>query len=406
MTDSSLARHINGWTTAGISLFFRGLLFLGMPYADYLGFGDQLNFYRLAQLPGWPFIHYWAEYPPVFPFLSTGIYRLAAGHERLYCYTLSVIFSLFDAGSTLVFWQLAQRVNHIKLARLKLVVYALILCFFPYSWWYFDCIAVFFLLFGLWLVLYNKTWQSGLCLAVGFLAKVFPALVLIAAWQYPKKRNFFIILGIFICVLLVVFAGLWLVSPETTAASLSAQYSKGSWQTVWALLDGNQNTGNFGPLSERFDAKMAYQSRGNPARIPALIPMIAAEMMGIWLIWKARQHTDLQRISLVGAGWTLLMLASPGWSPQWILYIIPLCLLILPFGKAAGFAGILVALSLTEWPLLFSRGRVELIAPVIIARTLVIMLLCALFFRIVLQHTKGEESDAMSTTWSEEAKNQ
>jgi hypothetical protein len=391
MSDSPIYKQINGWTTAAGFVLLRGLLFLLLPYSAYLGFGDQLNFYRIAQLPGWPFFQYWAEYPPVFPFLSAGIYRLAAGNEQVYCYTLSVILSLFDAGSILVFWQLLGRVDPEKVARLKLFVYSLVLCFFPYSWWYFESIPVFFLLLGLWLVLTNRTWQAGVCIAAGFLTKILPALALIAAWQYPKKRDFFIILGIFAFLILAIITGLFMISPEMTAASLSAQYSKGSWQTIWALLDGNQNTGSFGHLSERFDASMAFQARGNPARIPSLIPLITAGLLGIWLIWKSNNHTDLQRISLVGAGWTLLILASPGWSPQWILYIIPICLLVFSAGKAVGFVSILICLSLTEWPLIFSRWRVDLIAPLIIVRTLVILLLCGIFSAFVIHGVDSEK---------------
>ncbi len=174
---------VDGWRAAGAFLGFRLILFLVLPYAIYLGFGDQLNFYRLAQLPGWPFFDYWVEFPPLFPFLSAGLYRLAGGNEHVYCYLLAILLTILDAGSILVFWKLARQIDNPVIARMKLFIYTVVLGFLPYSWWYFEPIVVFFLLLSLWLIHGNKPVFSGLSIAIGFLWKVFPALAIISAWM-------------------------------------------------------------------------------------------------------------------------------------------------------------------------------------------------------------------------------
>ncbi len=379
MTSNRFLNRINGITTASAFLLLRGLLFTLLPYSAFLGFGDQINFYRLAQLPGWPFFNYWVEFPPVFPFLSAGLYRMAGGNELIYCYSFAAIITLFDSASILIFWKLIQRLDAEYPAKIKLICYAAILCFFPYGWWYFDPFAVFFFLLSLWCVLTQKPLASGLSIAAGFLWKVFPMLAIIAAWNLQKKRNFIEVLCISFLAIGLTLGALWLASPEMTSASLAAQYSKGSWQTPWALLDGNPGTGNFGPLTDRWTPALAFQSQRNVARIPAIIPLITAGLIGIFLIKKANPHTDLHRIAMVGAGWTLLILASPGWSPQWILFILPIILLTFPTGKAIWTISLLICLSLTEWPVLFSRGRVDLIWMIIGIRTVFMILLFALF---------------------------
>ncbi len=177
-----------------------------------------------------------------------------------------------------------------------------------------------------------------------------------------------------------------------TIASLSAQYAKGSWETVWALLDGNAGTGNFGPLTDRLDPALAVQTRHNPAVVPPIIPLVVAGIAGMILLMKAQNGNFRQRLAVVGAAWVLLIIASPGWSPQWILYIIPICLLVLPTTRASLAVILLICLSLAEWPVLFSRGRDDLIWIVILLRTSVTLGIGILFASQALKRSQTEES--------------
>jgi hypothetical protein len=384
MYRSKWMDRIKGQTVAGFFIVLRLIIFLWLPYSAYLGFGDQLNFFRLAQLPGWPFLTYWVEFPPFFPFLSAGLYRLAGGTEQVYCYLFAALLTIADAGSLLIFWKLLKNIEEFQMARIKLVVYGVILCFFPYGWWYFDPIVVFFLLLSLWLSLANKPVLSGLSIAAGFLWKLFPVLALIPAWMTMKKKDFFLTAAITLTGIIVIFGLLWTVSPRVTVSSLSAQYAKGSWETVWALLDGNTGTGNFGPLTDRLDPTRAYLSSKNPAVIQPILPMIIVAFSGLILLVKVRNGTGRQKLALVGTAWVFLIIASPGWSPQWILYIIPLCLLVIPSGRAILTVILFICLSLAEWPLLFSRGRIDLLWIVILLRTIVMLGLGSLFAYLAL----------------------
>ncbi|GAP20935.1 glycosyltransferase 87 family protein [Leptolinea tardivitalis] len=388
----SIMRKLDGKLAAGVFIILRCILFFVMPYSAYLGFGDQLNFYRLAQIPGWPFFDYWVEFPPIFPFISTGLYRLAGGDEKIYCYMLASLLTLFDAGSILIFWKLVERTDAKETARVKLSLYTLFLSFFPYGWWYFDPMAVFLLLLGLWFALTRKQFAAGLTLGLGFLVKIFPALVLPIVWKRTDKKSFLKTFCLFSITILVTLGFLWLFSLQMTTASLSAQYSKGSWQTVWALLDGNLGTGNFGPLTDRWDPAKAFHRQGNPAKIPAIVPFSIAVCIGFWILLKSVLQSDRQLTALVGVAWSLLILVSPGWSPQWILYIIPLILLVLPINIAALYSLLLIGLSLIEWPILFSRSRIDLLWIVVLMRTMLILIAGIHFARITMKLERAKRT--------------
>jgi hypothetical protein len=173
-----------------------------------------------------------------------------------------------------------------------------------------------------------------------------------------------------------------------TEASILSQTSKGSWETVWALIDGNFHTGNFGPLAERYDPSNAILSRGSPSRISPWLSMVFFAALGGWLFFKAKPEgdervIDRSAIAFLGLTWCIFLLWSPGYSPQWVLYLLPLVLLALPFRKSVLMAITLVLVSLLEWPLILSRGYFEGLWLVVPLRSLLFILLAIEFWFVV-----------------------
>jgi hypothetical protein len=377
--------RFTGLSGAGIFLGFRLILFALLPYRVFLGFGDLINFFRVAQIPGWPFFHYWVEFPPIFPFVSELVYRVSSGTEWIYVYTLAGIFSLFDAGSIIVFWEITKRKDSPNVAQYRLFSYVLIICLFPYSWWYFEPMVVFFFLLSLIFVLRVRPVHAGVALAAGFLVKVFPLLVFIPAWLTMQKRSLIIAGSVFFVIVIGGLIIIWSLSPEFTPASLASQYSKGSWETIWALLDGNLGTGNFGPLKERLDPISATVSRGNAARVPSIIPLAVAGLIGLSVLRKVKTASDQTLIAILGFAWTLVVLASPGWSPQWVLLIIPICLLVFPPWQAMIAVGTLILVNIIEWPFLIGMGRNDLLWTTILLRSIILIVLCYQFSQISIR---------------------
>ncbi len=71
-----------------------------LPVAGIVGYGDYPHFLDLAQLAvdhggGQPFIGHWVEFPPLFPFLWLGIYKLTGGTSHVYYYMLPLILLSF-----------------------------------------------------------------------------------------------------------------------------------------------------------------------------------------------------------------------------------------------------------------------------------------------------------------------
>lgn len=367
-------------------LFLAGRLALlvALPLEGLRGFGDAVHFYRLAGM-GWPYLDFWVEFPPVFPFFSTLLYRAAGGRQHSYDYLLALALTLAQAGGLAVFARLAGRFYGTGEAGQRTLTYFALTVALPYGWWYFDPLAVLAVLLGLLWLLEGRDGRAALAFGVGILVKLFPALGLALAWRLGLRRGWRVTL-VALGLAGLVYAALGARSPAYTAASLRSQASKGSWETAWALLDGNFNTGNFGPEAERVDAAAAARLQGNPARLSPWLALVPFALLGGWFFWRARIIKDgagagPRAIAFVGLAWTLFLLWSPGWSPQWVLYLLPFILLALPEREGLLLSVALVFVNLLEWPLLLSRGFFWGLWLTIPVRTTLFILLVYLFWR-------------------------
>jgi hypothetical protein len=344
------------------------------------GFSDFVHFYRLARM-GWPFVDYWVEYPPLFPFISRFLYLINPGEQHVYDYLLAMVFSLAGAVNIWAFRELAYTVASGDDVQPRVWMYFLITLIFPYNWWYFDTLVVFTMLAGLLWLIQGKDLRASIILALGTLTKFFPLLVLPLVWRIRSYQRAFLVSVLVMGIGGIVMGGLYMVSPEMTLASLRSQFSKGSWETVWALVDGNLHTGSFGAMIERYDPDRATLPRGYPHRIHPGLTLIPFAVLGGWILYRGRVTKPASAVALLGLIWCLFLFWSPGYSPQWVLYILPLVLLVIPFPRAALITLILVLINLLEWPGFLARGYnwgLWLTVPV---RTLVLIDLMAEFRR-------------------------
>jgi hypothetical protein len=362
------------WLPLTVFLLVRVSILLALPFEGLRGYGDLPHFFNLASLPGLPYLNYWAEFPPVFPFLSELLLALG-GQEHVYTYLLVLLFSAANLGSLLIFLRLTERVDA-QPAAWRGVVYAALLGGLAYNWWYFDSLAVFFCLLGLeWSLSRRPTWLAGGALGLGILTKLFPALLLPALWRWLPRRRAVLITAWAGLLAVAVYGGLWLAAPDFTRASLQSQSAKGSWETVWALIDGNLRTGNFGPEIERLNPAAAAQAVGNPPRLNPWASLGVFGAAGLLLFSRFKPASLRQGVSFAGLTWVIFLLWSPGWSPQWVLYLLPLILLTLPERLGLLLAGSLVLANLLEWPLMLSRGYFQFLPLTILLRTLLLVLL-------------------------------
>jgi hypothetical protein len=356
-------------------LAFRLSLLAFWP-TDQLAQPDYAYFYELA---GWadrgclPYIDYWVEYPPLFPYLSLLIY-LVTPHYTAYTAGLALVQLVFETGSLVLLTRLARRAMGDEWAVRLSWTYALL--FAPVATWWlsFDVITLFFLLLAVEWWLAGRRVQSALMLGVGGLIKWFPLLFLPVAVRFRRSwREAVIYVAVALAVVAMVLGLLMAVSPTYTWASLRSLDSRASWQTVWALLDGNLSTGTYD--ANRFDPAAVDLPQGNPAIIPTWLTTLIFGALGLWLWWKTPSMPEPRRVlrftTLVVV---LFFLWSRGWSPQWLGVLVPFILLSFPLERAVLYLVVLTFVNIAEWPVLLSRGLNQWLYLTVVVRTLVLVL--------------------------------
>ena len=231
------------------------------------------------------------------------------------------------------------------------------------TWWLsFDAIMTFFLL---------------LAVGVGALVKWFPLLFLPVAVRFRRNwREAVGFVALAVAAVGLVLGILGAISPAHTIASLRSLGGRASWQTVWALLDGNLGTGAY--HADRLNPAAAALPQGNPARVPHWIVTVLFGVLYLWL-WRRPPgpHHPQSLLGLASITALVFFLWSRGWSPQWLGMLAPLLLVCLPLERAALYVIVLTFVNVAEWPVLLSRGFGDWLYLTVPVRTALFVLLLA-----------------------------
>ena len=313
------------------------LLFTSQWYSDFLHYfllARQVNHGLL------PFVHYWMEYPPIFPWLSTGVYLLSAssatgwGIELLYYTIIGLILVAAEAAVFVLIYKLSSLLWKSPAPLYSLLLYGLL--FLPHYLWSgaFDTLPTLLLLAGLLLLLTGSAQASAVAAALGFCTKLFPVVLLpialcsIAGWQ--KKLAYLMTFSLTSAALLLPFA---LLNPDMTLASLRIIWSRPPWETVWALTQGVYGPGSVGPLSARTDSNFWVPSAQPGTENWWIAALFAALLLTFyWKFWNTRDGYKI----VAGVGFTLctLLLYSKGYSPQFLIWLAPLIVVLLQIDSA------------------------------------------------------------------------
>ena len=138
------------------------------------------GFYKLATLSDqgvWPFLQRWSEYPPVFPWLSSGIYQAVSffgvTYERYY-FAMTLALLLFSLGSLVLVYALTRLAWGRRTA--VTVAWSYTVLAVPIHEWMrsFDSIAIFFMLLATYLAITRRPHSGMLAMVLGTLTKVMP----------------------------------------------------------------------------------------------------------------------------------------------------------------------------------------------------------------------------------------
>jgi Glycosyltransferase family 87 len=344
------------WLIMLLAVAFRlPILFVtdGFDYRFYRSLGE------LSNLGFYPYLDYWVEYPPVFPWIAVGAYRLTL----LFPPTL---FREFDAsfhlvlGSVLVLADLVivALVGAISLRLAppgeglrRMILYAAL--FWPVVvaiGWY-DTLPCAFLLLGLWFLLRNQGLEAGVMTGLGFMTKVFPAILGPVGLKFLPQRREKVALCVGAVVITALIAAPFLaLSPTYFIASYRAVFARSSWETVWALIDGYFSWGKVAPLGVRFDPTTA-QYIAFRSRVPTLPIAVGFAILYAILWFRPVARTPRNMVLFTAISTLGFLLYSKGYSPQFIIYVLPFVVILLPWRRALGYSLALSAVNLLEWPL-------------------------------------------------------
>lgn len=324
--------------------FRLGTLLLFRPGGFLYDFSDY-GWYRLAaQFTNegyYPFVDYWMEYPPIFSWLNVLIYRVSLllpplEDPRLWHHLLlGLVLLPFDLGIVVLLHRIARRMWNRRTALWCAAVWGLLFVpLYTYAGW-FDSMAVFFLLLAVWYTLENRPLATGLTLGLGFMVKISPILPIVVAVQrfrsdqaplygWLSRANALLIGG---CATLIgLISAPWLLlEPALFLNTFRNLFERSTWETVWALIDGYYSFGVVGGSRFASDPEFAIHAE----RIPMNLVLLAGALVGLWL-WTRGWDWESPRVQIAFHALTLgiFLLASPGWSPQFMLWVLPWVLLL------------------------------------------------------------------------------
>jgi hypothetical protein len=367
------------WLVLMVFVSARLMMLMTWPVENLSLYGDYVHSFGLGALSrtgSLPYVQYWSEYPPLFPFLNLVLYRLSGEVFKNYALLLSLTLLVFETCSLYVLYRLAGDVwGKDRAAQIGWIYAAL---FVPALIWLgtFEAITALFVLAALWALRRGWPGWAGVFIGLGAITKLWPLVFVLVVWRERGWRSALTSGLIVLLVCVAVIGPLLAISPDFTLASLQAQLSKSSWQTVWALLDGNlTNTGNFGPLDERFDPARATATLHNSSRLPIWLTFVPFAALGLFMIRRPRRPDGRDMPIFAALIVTLFLLWSKGWSPQWQMVYIPLVLLSLAPARGVLFVVALGFVNILEWPVILSRGFTQLLPLTIGGRTLIFALL-------------------------------
>lgn len=323
--------------------------------------GDRLYHYQLAALSedgNLPFRDWWSEFPPVW-FITTTATHLMLGENVNYTswsMVLGLLMLVFETGNLLMMRAIGTTLYGKNTGMSLAWVYSVSVAPMIFMWWNFDSMMTFFFLLGINYLLRKKHTQSAIAVGIGVLVKFVPALILGAVIRFRDVKHSVIYAVIALVTVAVVYVPLLGVNAEMTAVSLTSQFEKASYQSIWAIIDQNYTTGNFGSIESHFDPDQAGFLEGkNSAVIPSFIRLGIAAAIGLFVFIRTKRLDNIGLVSFVGITLLIFYLQSQGWSPQWITQIIPLTLLIFPTRTGVLVTILLSLLSFAEYPFLWSR---------------------------------------------------
>jgi len=350
--------------------------------ADYSDYNTSyLPFAQWSDRGLYPFLHYWLEWPPLFAWWVVGIYRLSSAipqwtDPRLWYNTLlGMSFLPFEVGNFVLVYLMGRELYDRNKALKCALIYA---CLFApvYIWsgWN-DSVSLFFLLLGLYLLLRGKPLLAGVTGGLGFWVKVIPILLAPVGLRVLEgaRRKVLFLIGLCTSAFVIALPFLW-INAHFLWGFLANLLGRSSWETVWALLDGYYSYGVV--TADRLTVPSDFAS--HPSALPWPVITAVLALVLLWLYTRRVPYGQkLSIVALSGLTINLFTLYSKGYSPQFIVQLIPFAVLLLPSLKGISYLILLDVINFLEATVYFIMLPDErwLLVTTVLLRTLLIIAL-------------------------------
>jgi peptidoglycan/LPS O-acetylase OafA/YrhL len=401
----------------GLALILRVALLawalVHLPWGSMGDVGFYLDMVKQSDAGHYPFVDFWMEYPPLFPLLATGAYRLLNAIDQTGRFTavLVLLMSVVDLVNVLLVYALAKRAHGVHAAGVAALTYAACLIPIWFSLGWFDALPTLTLLWSLLLLTQRRSARAGVVVGLGILLKLFPGLMVLAVPLSLGRRG----AGRFTVALLVTLAAvlvpLVVMRADLLGAFVLTTLSRPPWETVQALALGNYRTGLLLPIEDRYAASSVADLGSSEAGFVGLLPQLVLFALALWASWRltrAQRDNAASVCVLAAIGVATFTLGGKGFSPQYLVWLLPLLLIVWPNWVGLAYTTLLTLQTLSYYlfvsPAIFDYYRLhtitlEQLAPVawasVLARTL---LLAAITGHLLLTMYRSTRSTPLKHT--------
>ncbi|HUT32069.1 MAG TPA: hypothetical protein VNE39_01200 [Planctomycetota bacterium] len=397
----------------------------------------------------YPFLDYWYEYLPVQAYLIVALRWVALAvcgrgsplwESTCLVRTVQVASVVWELAILHLVYTLARMLRGPKPAVRACWVYVALFSTGFVSLSYVEAFPVFLMLVSVFLAAYSSPVWGAVVVAGGFMAKLLPIGVLPALLKCDARWRWRLVaIGALALTVAGLSAPFLLGGRPWLALSFECTAKRPPWGTVWALLDGRREFGYVGPGPQDQTPAFFQEESGFGVgpRAEELLKSAPPEIFGsgppvarrthfyhvaahfatklkfldsaprtgetywwvyggvgvalalFYLVTFARLPSALpprRRLYLAAFTMFLLFFYTKGWSPQFVLYLIPLVLITFPVAEGGLWALLLTVVVFLEMPVwtMFVHGRPGMVVAdslllhaTVIARTALFLVIAA-----------------------------
>ena len=366
--------------------------------------------YRQATLADqgvYPYLGFWSEYPPAFPWLSTAIYRAVSFFGVTYDrYYLALVLTLlvFATGTLVLTYKTAEAAWGRAAAVQAAWLYTVLMIPTRGMFWFFDDIPTFFIMLATYLFVSQRHHTAALAITIGALVKVAPLAVVPALLKYVDGYSARLrVVSVGAVGAAAVLLPLWWFGRTWFEASVANMLARPPWETVWAALDGYFGTGKVHDYRLNPAFATAYDYVGRLPGAVWVVPPLGLVLFYAFVAVMPNGRRDARsKVALVLLCVVAFQLALKGFSPQFVLWIIPLILVLKPTGSGFALTAGLTTLEQLRGPIHAALGAWWMVFAVGV-RTAVLIALAVWAGRIAFpsfqlwrrRESGGNEPDSM-----------